>query len=106
MICSRKLNKRIAIETSTPTRDTTGSVIPIWSTFATIWASKQHKTSREFYAAQKVNSEITDLFVIRYLPGVTTKMRASYDGKYYDILGADDPDGGRREIQLLCKAVD
>lgn len=99
------LNLRITIETPTVTRDTYGSEILTWSTLATVWASKQHKTSREFYVAQKINSEVTDLFIIRYRAGITTKMRVNYDGRYYDILGADDPDGRRVGIQLLCKAV-
>jgi SPP1 family predicted phage head-tail adaptor len=99
------LNLRITIQLPTKTRDTIGAVILSWATYAIVWAAKQHKTSREFYAAQKINAEITDLFTIRYLARVNTKMRVVYDGKYYDILGADDPDGGRRVIHLLCREV-
>ena len=99
------LNRRIIIETPTITRDTYGAEILTWSTLTAVWASKQHKASREFYVAQKINSEITDLFVIRFRTGLTTKMRVNFDAKYYDILGADDPDGRRVKIQLLCKVV-
>jgi SPP1 family predicted phage head-tail adaptor len=100
-----ELRQRITLERPTITRDTSGAEIQTWGTFATVWASKKHKTSREFYAAQKVNAEITDLFTIRYRAGVTTRMRVSFDGKDYDILGADDPDGRRRELQVLCREV-
>jgi SPP1 family predicted phage head-tail adaptor len=99
------LNRRITIETPTVTRDTYGAEILTWSTLVTVWASKQHKTSREFYAVSKINSEVTDLFVIRFRTGLNTRMRINYDSKYYDILGADDPDGRRVSIQLLCKVV-
>lgn len=106
MIRAGDLNQRITIQQSTITRDTYGAEIQTWATHATVWASKQHKSSREFYSAQKTNAEITDLFIIRYRNNVTTKMRISHNGKYYDILGADDPDGGRVEIWLLAKVVE
>jgi SPP1 family predicted phage head-tail adaptor len=98
-----ELNQRIVVEASIPTTNAIGDSILEWRPIATIWASKQHKTSREFYAAQKVNAEITDLFIIRYRANVTTRMRVSYNGKHYNILGTDDPNGKRREIHLLCK---
>jgi len=101
-----ELNQRITIQQATTSRDGYGAETKTWATHATVWASKKHSTSRELYAAQKVNAEITDLFIIRYRAGVTTRMRVSYNGKYYDILGADDPDGRRREIHLLCKVVE
>ncbi|MFZ3132766.1 MAG: phage head closure protein [Desulfosporosinus sp.] len=88
------------------TYDTSGAPVENWFNYLAVWASKQHKTSREFYAAQKVNAEITDLFIIRFNSTITTQMRVIYDGKYYDILGADDPDGYRRETHLLCKVVE
>jgi SPP1 family predicted phage head-tail adaptor len=105
MINAGDLNLRIILQIPTISRGTDGAEIKTFITHATVWASKKHKTSREFYSSQKINAEITDLFVIRYRSGVTTRMRVSFDGKYYDILGADDPDGRRRELQLLCKEV-
>jgi SPP1 family predicted phage head-tail adaptor len=100
------LNLRIILEIPTVTRDGYGAEIISYVTHATAWASKRHKTSREFYAASKINSEITDLFVIRFRSKVSTRMRVNYGGKYYDILGADDPDGRREWIYLLCKVVE
>lgn len=106
MSCARKYRNRITIEEFTPSRGSDGSVSKTWSTYATVWAEKKHKTSREFFSAQRINSEITELFTIRYKSGITTKMRVSFNSKYYNIVGADDPDGKRREMQLLCKVVE
>lgn len=102
---SEELRQQIVIETPTATRDTAGGQILSWATFATVRAAKKHNYSREFYAAQKINSEITDLYTIRYRTGINAKMRGICDGKTYDILGANDPDGRRREIYLLCREV-
>jgi len=106
MIRAGDLNQRIIIQQATVTRDTYGAEIQTWATYATLWASKKHQVSREFYSAQKINAEITDLFIIRYRTGITTKMRILYGGHYYDILGADDPDGRRVEVWIKAKVVE
>jgi SPP1 family predicted phage head-tail adaptor len=99
------LRHRITIQQQTVTRDTFGGETITWADLATVWASKAHKSSREFFAAQKINAETQELFVVRYRSGVTAKMRVSYDNRYYDIIGAYDPDGRKRELHLLCKEV-
>lgn len=101
-----ELKHQISIQQSTVGHGSDyGGPTETWATIATIPASKAHKTSREFYAAQKISAEITDLFMIRFRYGVTAKMRLIHDGKTYDIVGAPDPDGRRREIHLFCKEI-
>ena len=100
------MRNKIVIQKSTATRNSMGEEILTWSTFDTVWASKAHRSSREFYSAQKVNAEIQDLFIIRYHSGIDTKMRVSFDGKLYNIIGANDPDGRWRETHLVCRAVE
>jgi len=100
------LDQRITIQAATVTRDAHGGEIPTWVSLATVWASKAHKSSREFFAAQKMNSEITDLFIVRFRHGLNAKMRVLHFGNTYDLIGTPcDPDGKRQELQLLCKAV-
>ena len=101
-----KMRNKIVIQQNSPSRGEDGSVTEAWSTYTNIWAEKKHQTSREFFSAQKINSEVTDLFTVRFNSGITTKMRVSFDGKYYNIIGADDPDGRRKETYLVCKAVE
>ena len=103
---AQELRQSLIIEQYTATRDTYGGEVQTWTTFATVRARKSHQTSREFFAAQKVNAEIAELFVCRYKSGVTTKMRVDFDSKYYDIAGANDPDGKKRELHILCKEVE
>ena len=100
------LNRQITIQQYTVTRDSYGGEVQAWADLVTVWAQKAHRASREFFAAQKVNAETTDMFIVRFRSGVTAKMRVTFDGKTYDIIGADDPDGRKRELQLLCRAVE
>jgi len=82
-----------------------GGVVKSWATLATVWAEKANKTSREFYLSQKINSEVTDLFICRYLAGVKSEMQVVFDGHTYDIISAIDPDGRRIELHITCKEV-
>lgn len=100
-----KYRHRITIQQLTTTKGDRGGVVKTWTTLATVWAQKVHQSSREFFAAQKVNAETTDLFIIRYLAGVNAKMQVVYDGRTYDIVGANDQDGKRRELYVMCKEV-
>ena len=100
-----ELRHRVTIQEATESRDSYGAAVETWSDLVTVWAKKAHKSSREFFAAQKVCAETTDLWIIRYRSGITTKMRIVYRDHYYDIVGAFDPDGRGRELHLLCKEV-
>jgi len=104
-LTSEQMRNQLTIQTNTPTRGTSGAEVDSWADTVTVWTRKAHKNSREYFAAQKVNSETTDLFIIRYRTGVTTKNRVKYGSSYYDIVGANDPDGRKKEIHLLCKEV-
>lgn len=100
-----KYNQQITLMIPAISRGADGSAIETFMEYATVWAAKQHKTSREFFSASKINAETTDLFIVRYRDLVTTTMQVVHRGRTYDIIGADDPDGSRKELWLLCKVV-
>ncbi len=99
------MRHRIVIQQPTVTQGTMGGVAETWSTLATVWAQKANKSSREFWAAYKTSSEITDLFICRYLDGVASEMRVLFDGHTYDVISAIDPDGRGIELHITCKEV-
>ena len=102
---ARQIRNRIQLQQQTKTRNSMGGEIKTWVDVATVWTEKLHQSSREFFSVQKVTAEITDLFKIRYRQNIDTKMRLVFDGKIYDILGANDPNGRRRELWLMAKVV-
>lgn len=104
MIAGR-MNKKITIqefEEDSPPYDSHGAPSGSWSTFATVWAEKVDQRGREFFTGG-ILSEITSLFRIRYLDNLTTKMRISYGGEYYDIKSMIEI--GRREGYELVVTV-
>ena len=84
------LDRTIVIQQAAITLDSFGQPTETWSTFATVAAWKREPSARErFTNNQRVATE-TVTFRIRYLAGVTPKMRITYDGKTYDILGVTE----------------
>ena len=73
-----------------------------WGTFATVHANVLPLKGREFFNAQQINAETTTKFVIRYLAGITEKMRISYDSKVYNIQGIVNVGERDRMIELMC----
>ena len=98
-----RLRHRIAIERVTETRDTDGSVIETWSTYATVQASIDPISGREYFAAQSVQTDVTHRIVIRYLSGIVPKMRVKYGSRIFDILSVINVSERNGELQLMCR---
>ncbi|KKK83023.1 hypothetical protein LCGC14_2797540 [marine sediment metagenome] len=96
---------RITIEQQdTGTANAGGEIIPTWSDYAvSVPVEILPQRGREFYQAQQVQAEITHLIRIRYLPGVTSKMRAIFGTRTLHILDVRNVDERSREMLLMCK---
>lgn len=98
-----QLRHRVTIQTATETRDAIGGVIAAPSTFATVWASVEALQGREYLAAQQVNAEVDHRIRIRYLAGVTPKMRVAFGARLFDVQAVLNPDGRNRELHLMAQ---
>lgn len=99
---SGTLRHRIQIQQRIHAQDDYGAPSITWSNFADAWASVEPLNSREFIAAQSVQSEVTGKIIIRYLAGVKPSMRVVFESEYYNISGVL-PDGksGREYLVLM-----
>jgi SPP1 family predicted phage head-tail adaptor len=98
-----KLRHRITIELVTETQDIDGSVIESWSAYATSQASIEPISGREYFAAQSTQADVTHRIRIRYLSGITPKMRVNYSSRIFDILSVININERNRELQLMCR---
>lgn len=73
------------IEKPIESRGTNGEVLVTWSTFATVKAEVTPLQGKETFLANQELAEHIVRFRIRYLSGVTPKMRVSYDSRIFDI---------------------
>jgi len=79
--------------------------VDTWSVFATLWAKRISHSGREFYQAQQRQSEIAEVFNVRYTLGITAHMKIVFGGQVYDIIDVDDLEGRHIEMNLYCQAA-
>jgi len=95
-----KLKTKILIEQVIETANDYGELIKTWSTFAPAWAEIRPITGREYYAANQINAEITAEIRIRYVAGITPKMRVNNNSQLFDIKTVINTQNANKEIVL------
>ena len=101
-----KLRHRIIIQKQEESsKDGYGALVENWSDFKTVWSSVEPLVGRELFAAQKINAETTIRVKMRYVAGITSKMRVVYGTRIFDILAPIDPEERHRELHLMCKEL-
>lgn len=100
-----KLRHQITIEQVTETQSTTGMTAETWSEFATVWAAVEPLRGREFFASKQIQAEISTRIRIRYLAGITPKMRVLFGTRVYLIDSVIDAEERHIEMQLMCREI-
>lgn len=101
-----RLRHRVEIQDFTVERDSNNDDVKTYSTLATVPAEIISTGGRELFRAQQTFAEATAVINIRYLAGVSERMRVYHaaESTYYDILAAQHDDKSRREsLSLICK---
>jgi len=98
------LRHLIDIQQAIEIKDAYGAVTETWISVGKVRAGIYQLSGREYFAAQQINSEINAKLVIRYLGGLTTKMRAVEPGttRSFDLQAIIDKAGMRRELEMLA----
>lgn len=106
IVRSGELRHRVTIQQKTTAQDTYGQPIETWTNVATVWASIEDLRGREFIEARQVPAaEITTRVRIRYRTGIEPTMRVIYGSRTLEITAVIDPDGRKRELELMCQEV-
>ena len=85
---SGRFDELITIESYTESVSSdTGQRVQSWAEFAQVWAQvKESDQGTEPVNADRKEHKTRVSFVIRYVSGLTPKMRVSWGGNYYNIL--------------------
>jgi SPP1 family predicted phage head-tail adaptor len=62
-------------------------------------------SGKEFYAAERVNSELSHKVNMRYVPNITPDLRINFEGRIFQIISVINFQERNVELQLLCKEV-
>lgn len=102
---SGSLRHRLTIEQPTQSKDALGQEIQTWVQFAEVYGSLDPLSGRERFLAAQTVAETTHRARIRFLEGVTTKMRISFGGRVYQITYIADDNRGRELVLDLQEGV-
>jgi SPP1 family predicted phage head-tail adaptor len=72
------LDLRITLETLVDGEDEYGEPVQEYQLFKKVWGKYKPLSGRDYWEAQKVNSELAGEITIRYLPTIQPTMRASF----------------------------
>ncbi len=87
------------------TKDAAGHRIANWTEISggAVWASVEPLTGRELYMAMQVQAQVTHKIKIRYVSGVTPKMRVVYGSRNFNIESVLNIEERNIEMHLMCK---
>jgi SPP1 family predicted phage head-tail adaptor len=103
MMRAGKLRRLLDIQQAVESRDTTGAVVTTWGTFATVHGSVEPLRGREFWAAKELQAEVDTRIRIRYLDGITPKMRILDGTRIFQIYAVIDPESRHEEMQIMAQ---
>ncbi len=100
---SGSLRHRIDIEKRTDdTRDSFNNIIKGYEKVRSAWSRVTPITGMERIEADRVEGGLTHRVVMRYVSGITPKMRIIHRGRILEIRSVVDIEEMRRQLVILC----
>lgn len=104
MLNFRRMDRRIAVERRTETVSPSGDVLKTWTALRTAWAEVLQQSATEFFTGYGEAETGTVIFRVRYLDGITTADRVTFDGTAYGIKEVKEL-GRRDALELRCEVL-
>lgn len=82
-----KFSHRVLIQQQETTRDSDGVEHTAWIDVATVWASVEPLSAREFIQSGQTQSAVTARITMRYREGMLPTMRLVHRGEIFNIAG-------------------
>lgn len=101
-----RMRSRLILQSATLTQSDSGAESETWADLASVWGEIHPLNSREFFAAQSLQSEVTGWIRIRFLSAVQNQpdnYRIKYGSRIFDILSAIDPEERGEELILRVR---
>jgi SPP1 family predicted phage head-tail adaptor len=100
-LAAGRLRHRVRIQNLVSERDSEGVIQHEWVALATVWASVEPISGREFIQSGATQSEVTARITIRHRDDVVANMRIVHRGRVYNIKGVlSDKESGLEYLTL------
>lgn len=93
----------VTIQEPILTQNDYNETVETWQDFATANASIGPLSAREFFNSQQVQSDVTHKVEMRYVPGVTPRMRLLFGSRALYIASVINADERGASLELLCR---
>jgi len=100
-----RLRHRVDLQHVTETQDSTGDPVRSYSTYATVWASIEPVSGREYYAAQQAGAVRQHKIVIRSRRDVAPTDRVMFGSRIFEVEAVLHPAERNIETHLMCKEL-
>lgn len=104
MINPGLLRHKILIQQLSISQDSELNITENWIDIKTLWSNPMSKGGREFYRLQNMNSEITEVFQIRFCK-IDVRNRIYFKCKQFEIIDIINVNERNMEILITCKAI-
>ncbi len=98
-----KLRHYVTIEYPAESFNTDGELVTTWTQKAKVWASIEPLLGKEYWESKQVVSTVTGKIRMRYLSGMTEKMRVVSGDNIYGIEAIINPEQRNIELILLVR---
>lgn len=86
-VATGTLRHRVLIQQQVTTRDSDGIEQTAWVDVATVWASVEPLSAREFIQSGQTQAAVTARITMRYREGMLPTMRLVHRGEIFNIAG-------------------
>jgi len=105
MIGTGRRNKQITLQWMVQTRTEGGEVTETPLNVATVWAAVEPLKAREAWQAKQSQATTSHKITILYHPGITSRMRATWDGRVFNFESVVNVDEANRELLIMATEV-
>lgn len=99
-----ELDNKITIQRVIESQDATGALKQTWVTYVELYAGIDPYGGGEKWADTNLVATNLHKLKMRYVPGVTTKMRVKFDNRTFDIQNVENV--GEKGVVLILKCLE
>ena len=100
---SQGLKRRVMIQQLQLVADGAGGYSDVWVEFALAWAEVRTRQQREQLSQEQLNQANITIFKIRYIEGLSPRMRVVMDNRVFEIDSIIDPNESKTYLQIYTK---
>lgn len=105
MLSAGRLRHRVTLQSRSAGADEWGAPATAWQDVATVWASVEPVTGREFFAGAQTQTSVTSKVIVRSGVAATPAMRVVCDGRTLQVEAVLTSAKGDM-LTLMCAEVE